>query len=159
MRSVLCLLSMAALTLVGCGGAEDRGNRLPVFPVSGSVSYKGRPVVGADITFISADKNKSAFGRTDEQGRFQLTTYAPNDGAVGGKHTVVVSKIPPTTTAAAGIEPEDPRYDPFAVEKSAPKVTAKSEFPPKYADPKKSDLIVVVTEDDANKDLKLELKD
>jgi hypothetical protein len=160
MRPVVCFLCIVSGVFAGCGGGgEEPAGRLPVFPVSGTVTYKGRAVGGADVTFVCSEKDKSAFGRTDEQGKFRLTTYSANDGAVEGKHVVVVSKIVPPAQTTPSYEPEDPRYDPVAVERAAVRVPIKNDLPAKYADVKKSDLIVVVNADGNSDDLKLELKD
>ncbi|QDT52055.1 hypothetical protein Pan44_00630 [Caulifigura coniformis] len=159
MRHSVCFLLLVSCVLIGCGGADQPSGRLTVYPVGGTVLYKGRPVGAADVTFICAEKDKSAFGRTDEQGKFRLTTYSSNDGAVEGKHVVVVSKIAPPVQTSPQYEPEDPRYDPVAVEKAALRVPVKNDLPAKYMDAKKSDLIVVVNADGNSEDLKLELKD
>jgi len=158
MRYVVCWSVLAsAAFLAGCGRGEDVSGRQPVFPVSGTVKYKGRPVAGADVTFVCNEKEKSAFGRTDDNGNFQLTTYSANDGAVAGKHVVVVVKsaaAPPVTS----VEPDDPNYDPIALAKTPPP-RLKSEFPARYSDPKKSDLIAVVNAEGGNTEMVLELKD
>jgi len=157
-HSALLSSALACALLAGCGGGGEEAptNRLPVYPVSGTVKFNGQPVAGADVTFVSTDKDKSAFGRTDEQGNFQLTTYSANDGAVEGKHTVVVVKGAPAAPTNQ-IEPEDPRYDPIAITRIPPP-KPKSEFPEKYSDPKKSDLIAVVNPDNTNTGMVLELK-
>jgi hypothetical protein len=145
--------------VLGCGGGGGAvKGRLPVFPISGKVTYKGAPVGGADITFFNADKNKSAFGRTDDMGNFKLTTYAANDGAVEGKHVVVVVKVEATSpTAEAPTESQE--YDPFAVASSAPPAKSKNQIPAKYSDKQTTDLIVMVNAEGGNPDVALELKD
>lgn len=159
MRHVVLVLAIASTAFVGCGGgAEKAASRLAVYPVSGTLKFKGRPIAGADITFVCAEKDKSAFGRTDDQGNFQLTTYSGNDGAVDGKHVVVVSK-PDVGPVVKGLDPEDPAYDPIALSRMPPPRPKTSEFPARYTDVKKSDLIAVVTPDANNTALVLELKD
>jgi hypothetical protein len=144
-------------TVVGCGGAAPK-SRLPVFKVSGKVIYKGQPVPDADVTFFCAEKERSAFGRTDSNGQFRLTTFGPNDGAVAGKHVVMVVKqeaAPPTN--AAPIDSTD--YVPPGYETTPPPPPPKKLVPEKYTDLKTSDLIVVVTDDGENPPVELELKD
>jgi len=158
MRSLLVSLAiLESLTLAGCGGDTRPKNRDPVYKVSGQIMYKGSPVVQADVTFVCNEKKRSAFGRTDAQGKFSLTTFAPNDGAVAGKHVVLVRKI--EATAGAGKEPEvsDAAYDPTKVDGSKPQA-AKNELPAKYGDAATSDLFAVVTAE-GNPEMVLELKD
>jgi hypothetical protein len=42
------------------------------------------------VEFRSQSDGRIAKGKIDEQGRFQLSTFGNNDGAVGGEHQVVV---------------------------------------------------------------------
>ena len=156
---ILSIALVPALLLVsGCGGAAKPKNRVPVFKVSGKVVYKGQPVPDADVTFYCAEKEKSAFGKTDSKGEFRLTTYGPNDGAVAGKHVVMVVKseaAPPTN--AAPVDSTD--YVPPGYEKTPPPPPPKKLVPAKYTDVKTSDLFVVVTDDGENPPVEQELKD
>jgi hypothetical protein len=147
----LCL----GLQIVGCGGAK--ASREPIFKVSGKILYKGKPVEGANVTFMCAEKNRSAFGRTDESGAFKLTTFVSNDGAVPGKHVIVVTSLESVdSTPVAEIGTQE--YVPPTNNKSTDPVPPKNAIPAKYADIKKTDLFAVVTEGD-NPEMILELKD
>jgi hypothetical protein len=151
-------MTSACLLAMGCGGDAKAKNRLPVFKVSGKVVYKGQPVTDADVTFYCAEKERSAFGRTNSNGEFRLTTYGPNDGAVAGKHVVMVVKIesaPPTNTATV----DSTEYIPPGYETTPPPPPPKKLVPAKYSDLKTSDLFVVVTDDGENPPVELELKD
>lgn len=150
-------LAVGLLTITGCWGKGEVKGRPKVYPISGKVLYKGEPVTGADITFICEEKERSAFGRTDSQGRFKLTTFAPNDGAVEGKHVVTVVKVEQAEVVA---QPsiEDPAYDPEAVNRAAAAPPPKTLVPAKYGNAKTSDLFVVVTAGE-NPEITLELKD
>lgn len=96
MRSmVLSLVSCLLLaSLMGCGAGGD----FPTSPVSGRVICEGVPVEGAMVYFepLREDSSSSAivgrqgFSFTDAEGKFVLTTYNNNDGAVIGKHRVRV---------------------------------------------------------------------
>lgn len=150
----LSLLIVVATLPLGCGAKAK--SREPVYKVSGTVVYKGVPVAGADITFLCEEKNRSAFGRTNDEGKFKLTTFAMNDGAVPGKHVVMVSKIeagPPTKVA----DISDPAYEPPKPFQSTD-VKPKNAIPAKYADPKKTDLFAVIEEGE-NPQMNLELTD
>lgn len=102
-RSVsFTLFISCALTVVlaGCGG--EKLNRPPVFKVTGKVTLSGKPVANADVTFIHDESKRAAFGKTNAEGVYKLTTFAANDGAVEGKHSIKVVDIPaPAATPAS----------------------------------------------------------
>jgi hypothetical protein len=80
-RSVVLVL----LASIGCG------SNAKLVPVSGTVTYKGKPVANADVTFAPEDGGRVATGHTDASGKFSLTTLALNDGASVGNHRVSVT--------------------------------------------------------------------
>ena len=89
-RSVWMLLLI--LLASGCGPS-----RPPTVKVTGTVIYRGSPVSAADVNFIPAD-GRPASGRTNEQGRFTLTTFMPGDGVLPGEHIVMIGKQEPKHT-------------------------------------------------------------
>ncbi len=88
------LLVFAVITF-GCGGPDPYGT----VPVRGVVTCNGKPVANGVVNFTPmpdqgrADGNRGrvALGKTDSEGRFKLTTYHNDDGALIGRHTVTVS--------------------------------------------------------------------
>ena len=81
--------------VVGCG--PDNGS-LPTYPVTGEVVFAdGSPLRGGRVEFRSMDNSPAvvASGHFGDDGKFQLRTYRPGDGAVEGEHQVVVSPDPP----------------------------------------------------------------
>jgi hypothetical protein len=77
----------------GCGGKYT-----PV-PVSGVVTLDGRPVEGATVYFYAVGDDKDgrpAFGTTDKDGVFRLSTMGHEDGALPRRYKVVVTKYVPT---------------------------------------------------------------
>lgn len=69
----------------------------PTFPVSGRVTAGGQPVAEATVGLHTYDGEKKTYtrvadGRTDDMGRFQLTTYAKFDGAPADNYLVTVTK-------------------------------------------------------------------
>lgn len=153
----LFIVSAGCLLYVGGCGGDKAANRPKTYPVSGRVSYKGEPVGNADVTFVGQDHERSAFGRTDSQGRFKLTTFSPNDGAIPGKYVVVVKKVE-ETFAEPMPDVTDESYDPDAVNRAAAAPPPKNLIPMKYGNPKTSDLFVVITEG-KNDEVLLELID
>jgi len=81
---------------VGCGGGTA------IAPVSGVVTYKGKPVPSADVTFAPENGGRAASGRTDDNGRFTLGTFEVSDGALIGKHKVAVIANGPPRPAKPG---------------------------------------------------------
>ncbi len=124
----LCSLVLVALVAVGCGGGAS--DKPKVAAVSGTVTYKGQPVEGADVSFWKEGAPRAATGKTDAKGNFQLTTFDPNDGAIIGNHTVTVVKVAAAATMNAA--------DMASGTTKAPEV--KDPLPAKYADAKTSPL-------------------
>ena len=95
MQSVKLLKILAASTIVaisaGCGssGTEDQ---VPVFPVSGKIIMNGSPVPDVMVTFSPKEDQPIAWGLTDSDGVYHLTTYGANDGAAQGAYIVLVTK-------------------------------------------------------------------
>ncbi len=77
--------------LVTTSGCEPRFNFVSV---TGTVTKGGRPLRGIEVVFL-ADPAAStvgprATGATDEAGHYRLKTDKGDDGAVAGKHVVVL---------------------------------------------------------------------
>lgn len=143
--------AVVTLLLVSCGcGSSKPTGRLTVYPVTGTVTYKGKPVTFADVTFFCEAASKSSFGRTDENGVYKPTTYSNRDGAPEGKQVVTVAKpaVPAQVPTFAPIE--SPAYAP-PVEGARPPPTPKPEIPLKYASQATTDLSVVVSKEGPNK--------
>jgi hypothetical protein len=95
MRIVSWLPILAlACGLAGCGGGDVK--KFPVAKTTGIVRCEGKPVVGAMVFFEPIQEGKSAVvGKqghafTGSDGRFSISTYGQEDGAVVGKHRVRV---------------------------------------------------------------------
>ncbi|MBL6704887.1 MAG: carboxypeptidase regulatory-like domain-containing protein [Planctomycetaceae bacterium] len=81
-----CLLAIVSTITIGCGDEN-----LPTYPVEGMVIFSdATPVRGGTIELQSVDHRINAVGQIDSQGKFQVTTFAKNDGAVAGRHKVVI---------------------------------------------------------------------
>ena len=161
---MLRVFSLFALVLfsatLGCG--EGSTGDSPV-PVSGKITYKGKPVDGAQVTFlaVAASGGRSASGQTTADGTFTLTTNKTGDGAVPGEYVVTVAKTESSgkTTeidAAAGEYGAD--YE--AMMNAATEGTAApqdSRLPAKYADAGNSGIKRTVVKDSTNEfDIDLE---
>jgi hypothetical protein len=125
------LFGILLTSLIGCGGGADGGK--PVYSASGTVTLFGNPLPTATVAFAPQDGQPTAFGTTDAEGKFTLTTYDFEDGAAAGKFKVVITKSAPAATEAA---PEGADHDADGGGghdgESATGVTA-SLVPPKYS--------------------------
>ncbi len=94
MHRTFCLLVVGAFLFVSIGCGEGPTAGTPV-PVTGTITYKNKPVEGAQVTFLSTAEEgaRSASGTTAADGSFTLTTNKTGDGAVPGDYIVTVSKI------------------------------------------------------------------
>lgn len=149
-RSIV--LTLSCLAASGCGQSELPPPE-PVFPVSGVITYQGKPVVGADITFFNPERKRSAFGRTNADGEYQLTTFTMNDGAVAGKSLLSIVKMPPPAPATTEAPIESEAYVPPAVgvpERASKKKKEDQLLPAQYASMDTSGLMAIVTEGQAN---------
>jgi hypothetical protein len=113
------VLILAAVLAAGCSGGRT-------VPVSGKVTLAdGAPARGATVCFTDTANSTSASGVCDDDGRFQLTTFARDDGAPPGTYRVTVHHPAPADSS----QPQTaslfhPRYEnpdtsglQFAVEK------------------------------------------
>ena len=106
--------------LAGCSAS----NLPQIVPVTGTVTWQGAPVAGAQVMFMPRG-SRPANGTTNEQGQFKLATMGQADGAVVGAHTVTITKRVPTSN------------EPYAPERS--------EIPPAYGSLPTSPLTAEVT--------------
>ena len=119
-RIARCLHVVAISLLLAFAGCSER--RPPRVPVSGIVLIDGQPLSRGNIKFVPEHGRPSA-GKIGEDGKFTLTCYDGNDGALPGSHRVQVS-------ANRGIS--DSKIEWYA--------------PRKYADFRTSDIKVEITE-------------
>jgi hypothetical protein len=104
--AVLRLFLLAGGVLfAGCG------SRLETFSVSGTVRLPdGSPLVGGIVSMDSVDQAVSGTARTDEQGRFAMTTLRPGDGLPRGTYRVVVLPPAPEEADRSGAAGFDARF-------------------------------------------------
>lgn len=146
---------LALLIAGGCGG-EGAGDNPETAPVSGTVTLGGTPVAGATVTFhpsVASEpgqpaQGNAAFGLTNAQGQFQLTTFDSNDGAVPGDYKVTVTKLNPAADEnnVASVESEE-YVPPEVIEGPAAVVNAPPAnfLPEVYAKPASTTLNAKVT--------------
>jgi len=98
--------------VLGCTGRRPdkwRDGLPPAIPVTGTVTYDGKPLEQATVVFLAPVPGKSrslaAVAITDAAGRFVLRTYRDHDGAIAGRHQVTVHK---SVTVSPGDRPLSP---------------------------------------------------
>ncbi len=129
------LLGLLCAT-VGCGSGGSEG-----VPVVGVVTYNGAPVAGADVAFsLEGDApSVGAFGRTNDNGRFELSSPQIDGGIPPGNYLVKVSKMSVETSWSPG---QDEGVRPEQIETVG--------LPAKYAEYKTSGLTAVVEDGQTN---------
>jgi hypothetical protein len=141
------VLSLVVAVIAGCG-KDDQGPKIekqPTVPVTGIVTYKGRPLGNASVVLYSLDSKTAPYGKSDAAGTFMLSTYGSQDGAPPGKYKV--------TVAVSGVKEIEP-----GVLEDEPPGGFKSPIPVKYANPQTTDLPVVEVKETGKNEIVIDLK-
>jgi hypothetical protein len=139
-RVTLGALSLVLLAAIGCGSGGPAADRVPVFPVEGSITLKGQPMPGAVITLHPKAPHEKAplpRGEITKDGVLKVSTYNGGDGAPAGEYTVTVQWYK-------------------LVKNGADVVAGPNVVPAKYGQARSSNLVVKVAEAGPNSiDIKL----
>ena len=127
-----------AAALVGCGPSRPE-----TIPVSGTVTFDGKPVEGASVDFIPQERQRPAKAITDAAGNFKIQTFAPGDGAMPGKYAITIVKMPEMSPAAGDPDNEGLMGE---IVIAPPPQAAEGGIPARYADPNASGLEIEVVE-------------
>jgi len=120
--------------LAGCDNSKTGS-------VTGTVTLDGQPVAKAGVMFKPVDGGRMSTGQTDEQGKYSLTCYERNDGALPGEHSVAVTKFEQKAAKLPpGVSEEDLEF--LSAGMQQPK--KKWIVPEKYSDSKTSGLTFTV---------------
>lgn len=164
-----CALLAVSLLATGCGPPNASEGCVPV---SLTVTYKGQPVEGAQVTFNAVgDGARTCQGTTDNSGRAVIGTFSTDDGALPGVYKVSVAKATATgdlagladPTLASGGDTGPSMADPTKIYRAQMDgegtfKEAESSLPAKYANIDSSGLQFTVQGPGAN-DFKAELTD
>lgn len=135
------------LPLLGCGSGRD-ANLPSLVPLSGTVTWGGRPLTGAVITFtpVGATRGTGSTGRTSPEGKYTLKARGGGAGAVAGQYKVVISKLVlPDGSDFPADSPVGPMDSP-----------AREVLPSRYSDPERTKLTARVPEGGGTVDFPLE---
>jgi hypothetical protein len=105
------------------------GSKPGVVKVTGTLSYKGKPVTNAHLDFIP-DSGRATWAETDDQGHFVVHYDRTQDGIAVGKNKVSI-KIKQGAATEPGKPPVVPRdmvafFDKYSPEKTTYEVTIDS---------------------------------
>ena len=82
---IVCVGAALSIGTIGCSGQPR------AYPSAGQVVYDdGEPLRGGRIEVRSLEHPLVARGSIGRDGNFVLTTYKANDGAIAGKHEVLI---------------------------------------------------------------------
>ena len=128
MKKLLCLVLCLFVVpfICGCGKKPD------TIVVTGTITVDGQPVEEITIVFVPSDANGlAAFGKTDSQGKFRLSTASRpvGSGAKAGEYIPTFSKEELIGDAVAPM-PENARAGDM-VSMPAPKIV--QHIPVKYS--------------------------
>lgn len=100
MKSSSLLSLIVCVCLVGCGSdGPDLGD------VSGKVTFNGKPLRGAIVTFVPQAGGSTSYGVTDAEGNYELMYSRDKSGAMLGQHNVAVKTEKLTQEDMADGEP------------------------------------------------------
>jgi len=115
------ILSVGIAMLVAFGGCSSE-KRVPVFPVSGKVSFKGAAPTGAQVVLHPVGSKEptevAPTATVKDDGSFALTSYEPDDGAPAGDYVAVIQwfrTVPALNGAGPNVLPKQ-----YASAKSSP---------------------------------------
>lgn len=153
-RMLSLTLGLLFITL----GCSEPDNNPPTFNVTGTVTYKNKPVADATVVLVAATADgKGAVGNTDADGNYSVATFKEGDGAIAGEYNVKVFKYEMVA------EPPNDGDDIMTEEEEEEIYSGVEEveesgnlLPSKYEDPYKSGFTVKVV--DAPVVLDLDLK-
>jgi hypothetical protein len=131
---------------LGCGSGKPEGPEL--VPVTGTVLLDGKPLPGADVTFVPTENTPGMGGsaRTDEEGKFELTYARGDSGAPAGQYRVTVSRRLMPDGTPVPVDDETPPID----------SPARETLPAVYNDPEQTRLTATVEANGSSVELKLE---
>ena len=145
-RTPLFLALAATTLLASCSGGKPESD-VAVHQVTGQITLNGTPVDAAVVTFYQPASRRAAFGVTDAEGRYELTTFKPRDGAVAGDHVVTVSKTVETSAPVAVAPAVDSAdYDPTNIPTDVAAPMAVPGVPPGFARRDTTPLSATVTD-------------
>lgn len=135
-----CILTLTGIGFcIGCGGEPGLKG---LISATGTVTYQGKPVEGAQVVLSpETSGGRAAAGQTDAEGRFRLNSLKQNDGVMPGTYQVMISK-----RKVVGSMTADEAREWFRTNAGPPPgKPIKNSLPEKYGNVEESELTVEVT--------------
>ena len=136
------LVGIGSIIVAGCGQVGPVADTFDTVAAQGTLTSDGKPLAFYQVTLVPEGKRPAA-GTTDEKGHFVLGTNNPGDGAVVGKHKVVVAFVGPPSDITPDMNNYKPPKPPVKLHK-------------KYSSEQTTDLTVDIP-DAGIDDLKIEV--
>ena len=98
------LFLACAIAAAGCGGEREAKPTDPQGSISGSITYNGTNVTpDSSVVFYCKEKNATAAGQVNSQGKFTLTPAVSSIGIPVGRYQVMV-RAPEPPAAPVGTD-------------------------------------------------------
>jgi hypothetical protein len=137
----ICALVVAAST--GCSGGSK---------VEGVVKYKGEPVEGATVVFVTSDGKTVGQGTTDAAGKYTLANAEGKPAIPSGTYHVTVTKSAGMAGVTAGTDPSQGNpaemMSKMKIGMAAKKGAPKALLPAKYGNKDSTSLKITVPSQD-----------
>jgi hypothetical protein len=139
---IMALCVLGTLLIHGCGGGTVRPKGEQA-SVTGSIVFEQKPItVGSTVVFYCKDKDATAAGTLDAQGKFSLSGAIPSVGIPVGKYVVMVNPPQPPIKTSLAAGPSSPDYQKQMMQNSnaAKPVSTASDIPDQFLSLDKSTL-------------------
>jgi hypothetical protein len=123
--SLTVTLTATFLFTIGCGGY----NYGPTGKITGRLTMDGKPLAPDHaVSFMEMEKGFLAFGKTDADGKFEVSSWNQGDMPIG-KYKVMIAAPPASMKPESEISAEERFDNPESIEP-----VTKLAFPKKYTD-------------------------
>jgi hypothetical protein len=107
----------------------------PAASVKGTVTFDGKPLRFGSVVFVPTEQGSTAQANLKSDGSFVLTTYQEGDGAVIGRHQVMIVAL-----ASEGALPSEELDDQTRFSRTGEPLPLESVIPEIYGDYRRSGL-------------------
>ncbi len=139
---IFALIFLILFTLPGCGKKGPE-----IVPVSGTVTFQGKPVGNLILNFEPED-GRPSWAQTDESGKFQAKYDASQDGVKVSKHKVWIIWQPKNVL--------DQQIEQGLMKGKSSKTAEIRQILTKYGDVKSTPLNLEITKAETNLEIKLD---
>lgn len=113
------IVAIVSLAICGCSSSAASPPQIEASPVKGVVTLDGKPLAGAEVTFMTGEPPTICGGRTKDDGSFELQGLAGRAAAMQGNCKVTISRMVKTDGSVLG--PDEPPANAEAHEQLLPR--------------------------------------